>query len=196
MIGAIPYFCTFLLSTSKEISPTRIEWQCYGAPSIFFLHLDGVSIITKRNWVMATIATCFLMMRKEVILPHRLTSEPCEHVFGHLRSMIREFSANEFITLIKKLARRFQMMFRGKFQPSRDTKKVYQSTAEMAVLYITLYMPWNAWLWTRETKALWRICRSTKVWTKEYLRRMRTRTRKRLTKLPRREIRSLKGGLY
>jgi len=75
---------------------------------LFQLHIDGVSIITKRNWVLECISMSFLMMRSDVVRPHRLTSKPSEHSFAILHTMIREFTVSDFVSLIQKL-RRFWM---------------------------------------------------------------------------------------
>ena len=92
---------------------------------IFFLHLHGVSIITKRNWIVAAIANSFLMMNQTVIHPHKTTSEPCEHTFGHARSFKREFTVRDFTQIVSKISRRFDIMYRNEFVISRNTQKGY-----------------------------------------------------------------------
>ena len=103
----------------NNVDRVRMMW----CSMIFFLHLHGVSNITKRNWVMATIATCFLLVRSDVSRPDRTTYEPCEHIFGHARSIIREFSVRDWCMIVRKLAERFELAAKNDFQTSRDRKK-------------------------------------------------------------------------
>ena len=42
---------------------------------MFLLHVDGVHIITKRNWLLECNSMVFVMMRNDVTAPHWLTSE-------------------------------------------------------------------------------------------------------------------------
>ena len=70
---------------------------------------------------MACIANCFLLMRSDVIDPHRTTSEPCEHVFGHSRSIEREFTVKGWGQIVNKLHIRFKLMFRNNFKKKKCT---------------------------------------------------------------------------
>ena len=92
---------------------------------IFFLHLHGVSIITKRNWIVAAIANSFLMIDQTVIHPHKATSEPCEHIFRHARSFKRDFTIRDFTQIVSKISRRFEIMYRNEFVISRNKLKCY-----------------------------------------------------------------------
>ena len=97
---------------------------------IFFLHIDGAHVTTKRNWINETISLCFLMLREDVLQPHRLTSEPSEHTFALLRSMIREFTALDFLNLVRKLNRFWVGLKDGKLKFSRERNYGYGSTIE------------------------------------------------------------------
>jgi hypothetical protein len=104
--------------------------QLLWASMIYFVHLDGVSIITKRNWIMGCIANCFLMMRSDVVEPHRTTSEPCEHVFGHGRSIHREYTVKVWGDIVRKLHERFRLIYKNGFQTTREPAKGYASLAK------------------------------------------------------------------
>lgn len=95
---------------------------------LWFLSIDGASVITKRNMVSETITFLFLFMRSDVTKTRINTSEPVEHTFGMLRQMIREFSTLEFAQLFEKLNRRLKQMYKHSFNPSRDPQKGYQAT--------------------------------------------------------------------
>ena len=59
---------------------------------LFFLYLDGVSVITKRNVIMGTIGTVFLLMMDDMIDINLSITESCEHTFGHIRNICKEFT--------------------------------------------------------------------------------------------------------
>ena len=92
---------------------------------ICMLHFDGVSIITKRNWIMATVASIFNIMMETVVEPHRCTSEPNEHTFGHARQMCKEFSIRDFCWIVSAIARRFYLIHRNNFAIYRDPVRGY-----------------------------------------------------------------------
>ena len=52
---------------------------------IFMLHIDGVHHATKKNWLVSTISLCFLILRKDIVQPHRVTSEPSKHSIAFAR---------------------------------------------------------------------------------------------------------------
>ena len=56
---------------------------------IFVTSMKGVSNITKRNYLSATVSLVFLVLRKDVDHPRRLTTESAEHQFGCLCTMKR-----------------------------------------------------------------------------------------------------------
>ena len=86
------------------------------------LHVDGVSITTKRNWVTECISMVFMMMRFDVMSPHRLTSEPSEHSFAIMRGICREFTMNDFISLVQKQVRFWKSITNGQLVTMRSTE--------------------------------------------------------------------------
>ena len=94
---------------------------------ICFVHLDGISIIIKRNWIMGCIANCFPIMRSDVAEPHRTTSEPCEHFFRHSRSINRECTVKVWGDTVCKLQERFRLIYKNSFQIAREPGKGYAS---------------------------------------------------------------------
>ena len=97
---------------------------------LWLTSIYGASLITKRNIVAETIAFMFLVLCSDITKPRHCTSEPCEHTFGMLRIMVREFSCLDFVQLIEKHIRRLTVMYKHLFSPSRYPKKGYQATFE------------------------------------------------------------------
>ena len=95
---------------------------------VWLTSICGASVITKRNIVNETIAFIFLVLRSDVPNPRYCTSEPAEHTFGLLRTMIREFTTLEFAQLVEKLTRRLRLMYKHNVRPSRERQKGYMST--------------------------------------------------------------------
>ena len=96
---------------------------------IFLTSISGASVITKRNVVSETVAFIFLVLCSDMGNPRLATSEPGEHHFGQLRTLIREFTTLEFAQLVEKHIRRLNLMYKNFFRPTRDTKKAgYQAT--------------------------------------------------------------------
>jgi len=96
---------------------------------IFLTSISGASVITKRNVVSETVAFIFLVLCSDMGNPRLATSEPGEHHFGQLRTLIREFTTLEFAQLVEKHIRRLNLMYKNFFRPTRDTRKFgYQAT--------------------------------------------------------------------
>ena len=73
---------------------------------IWFTSIGGAFVITKRNLVAEVVSFVFIVMCSDITKPRYCTSEPVEHFFGQLRTMIREFTSMEFAQLVEKLNRR------------------------------------------------------------------------------------------
>ena len=54
-----------------------------------FLHIYGVHITPKRNWLSECFPLCFLIMRSDIAEPHLLTSKTYEHTNYMIRGMQR-----------------------------------------------------------------------------------------------------------
>ena len=57
---------------------------------IYFLHIDGVHPVTKKNLLLECISMSFAMLRADVIRPSRITTEPSEHSIAFIRRIIPE----------------------------------------------------------------------------------------------------------
>ena len=112
----------------KNTDRVKLLWSSL----IYFLHLHGVSIVTKRNWIMCVLTNSFLLMRSDVVEPHRTTSEPVEHVFGNARSIDREFTVKTWGEIVRKIHERFRLMYKNDFQRIRNKKKGYASLEVIA----------------------------------------------------------------
>ena len=88
---------------------------------IWSLHIDGMSITTKRNLCSECISMAFMMMLNEVGDPHLITTEPSEHSNTMLRGMQREFTVLGAMTLFQKLLRKWYAIIRGGLRLSRKT---------------------------------------------------------------------------
>ena len=71
---------------------------------IYFVHMNGVSMIIKRNWIIEYIANCFLIMYSNIVNTFWTMSKPCEHVFGYARSIIREYTVKVWGNIARKLS--------------------------------------------------------------------------------------------
>ena len=72
---------------------------------LFFLHIDGVCITTKRNWISECVSLHFLIMRFDIVENYLLIDEPSEYTNDMLRVTQREFTVRDFSTIINKLHR-------------------------------------------------------------------------------------------
>ena len=79
---------------------------------------------------MGCITNCFLMMRSNVVEPHWITSEPCEHMFGHGRSTNGEYTVKVWGVIVCKLHERFRLIYKNGFQRTREPSKGYASLAK------------------------------------------------------------------
>ena len=59
---------------------------------VWLTSISGASMITKRNVVAKKLSFVFIVMSSDVSKPRYFTSDPVEHLFGQLRTMIREFT--------------------------------------------------------------------------------------------------------
>lgn len=86
---------------------------------LWFLHIDGVSIITKKNFLSECVSLSFLILRDDVSEPHLLTSEPSEHANALLRGLKREFTVKDLIYMIAGLVRFWIAVIKGGLKLAR-----------------------------------------------------------------------------
>ena len=96
--------------------------------TLCFIYISGVSIATKRNLVSEMISMSCMILRKELFRPRALTNESAEHQFGIYRSIIHEFTTNEFLQLHRRTVIRMKSLIRGQLNHSREPRKGYQAT--------------------------------------------------------------------
>ena len=68
-------------------------------------------IFNKRYMILETVATIFLVTRKDVKTPQRLTSDANEHTYGCWRSVLREFNIAQVIGIEDKCLNYFNSVF-------------------------------------------------------------------------------------
>ena len=78
---------------------------CYGPLSFFFLHIDGVHPITKKNLLLECISMSFSMLRSDVIRPGRITTEPSEHSIAFIQRIIPEGIVLDFCNSIRRISK-------------------------------------------------------------------------------------------
>ena len=88
--------CKDKLKASERVT---MIWHSF----LWLIHVDGVSVTTKRNFLSECVSFCFLIMRDDVTDPHLLTTEPSEHSNALLRCMQREFTVKDFLVLVNKM---------------------------------------------------------------------------------------------
>jgi len=74
-----------------------------------------------RNMVLESVAMLFLVIRSDVSQPRRLTSEACEHTFGSVRQLQREFNVEQFNNLVERMQLRVKSIFGSSLIPSRSS---------------------------------------------------------------------------
>lgn len=82
----------------------------------------------KRNMLMESIAVLFLVTRSDVYQIRRATSEPNEHVYGMVRTIRREFTVEQFVDIVNKIAIRMNAIFESGLATSRNRGKGYSAT--------------------------------------------------------------------
>ena len=68
-------------------------------------------IFNKRYMILETVATIFLVTRKDVKISQRLTSDANEHTYGGWRSVLREFNIAQVIGIEDKRLNYFNSVF-------------------------------------------------------------------------------------
>ena len=104
--------CKGILKAQERVT---MIWHCL----LWILHVDGVCITTKRNFLSECVSLCFLIMRDDVKEPHLLTSEPSEHSNALLRCMQREFTVKDLLILLNKLLRTWRAFSKGGLRIAR-----------------------------------------------------------------------------
>jgi hypothetical protein len=96
---------------------------------LFVTSMKGVSPITKRNYVVESVGIIFLIHQKDVDNPQQVTREPCEHSFGSMQGIQREFSVKEMVELVGKSSQLFAALIAGVFNiigiGKRDTRQLW-----------------------------------------------------------------------
>jgi len=97
---------------------------------LFFISIDGINPITKRNMILESIANVFLILNKDIKKIRHTTSELCEHMFGNIRQERREFTCSEFCSIIDKQNRRIALNFKSGLSVTKDSVSGYQETLQ------------------------------------------------------------------
>jgi hypothetical protein len=98
-----------------------------------FQHFVGSTMMAnKRNMVLETIGTLFIVTRFDITHLRRCTSECNEHLYGIFRMMLREFNVEQFIRIVQKAEIKMRAIFESNLVTSRSKTsfKGYQETLE------------------------------------------------------------------
>ena len=82
-----------------------------------FIHIGGVHITTKINFLSECDSICFLIMRSDIVGPRLLTYEPSEHKNNMLRGLRRGFTVRAFLNVVNKLHRIWKIMVEVNMKP-------------------------------------------------------------------------------
>eukprot|EP00978_Attheya_sp_CCMP212_P031522 scaffold119429_cov71-Attheya_sp.AAC.1 len=117
LIYALLFNRAFLYAVNRKgpLSARGCIWMIWSA-TVFFLHIKGVSIVTKRNFLMGALPLCFLAIDDLVDLLHRTTDELCEHLFGTWRWHSDGFTAREACDLAYKSIVYSELIYKHKFE--------------------------------------------------------------------------------
>ena len=72
---------------------------------LWVLHVDGVYIATKRNFLYGVVLLCFLIVYDDVKEPHLLTYEQSDFSNALLCYMQHEFAVKNILVILRKLLR-------------------------------------------------------------------------------------------
>jgi hypothetical protein len=126
LIYALLFNRAFLYEVNRKgtLSVCGRIWGIWSA-TVFFLHIKGVYIVTKQNFLMGALPLCFPAMDDLVDLLHCTTDEVCEHLFGTWRGHSDGFTAQEACDLVDKSIVYLELMCKHKFE-SGNAKSGYQ----------------------------------------------------------------------
>ena len=126
----------FLRMRSFAVNAKKVSWSdraIFVWSSLLWFtsfHKPGSTMLSNmRNMVLESVAMLFLAIRSDVSQPRRLTSEACEHTFGSVRQLQREFNVEQFNNLVERMQLRVKSIFGSSLIPSRSSMgKGYQAT--------------------------------------------------------------------
>jgi hypothetical protein len=88
-------------------------------------HTGGSTMmINKRNLLLESVGMLFLVTRKDVSQPQRMTSDCNEHTFGMYRMMLREFNIEQLIRIVNKWKIGINAMFENNLVVKRPQQKI------------------------------------------------------------------------
>ena len=93
---------------------------------LFFVSIDCINHISKRNVVLESIANIFLVLNKHVTKIRHETSELCEHMFANMRQDRIDFTCSKFIIIVDKQKRRIKLNFKSNLDVTKDSVTGYQ----------------------------------------------------------------------
>ena len=68
-------------------------------------------MINERNMVLESIAVLFLIAWTDTSQVRRVSTKQCEHSYGILRQILREFTVEQFICLVDKMKLEMDAIF-------------------------------------------------------------------------------------
>ena len=108
--------------------PAKHRAYFLGMTMLYFITIDGISNISKRNMVLESICNVFLCLRSDISKIRYCTSELCEHMFGNMRQESREFTCSDFSNVVDKQNRRIKINFRSDIKVANEDMKGCQES--------------------------------------------------------------------
>ena len=108
----------------KTIEIFQVIWHSL----LWFLHIDSVSIISKKNYSLECVSLCFIILRNDITQPHLLATEPSEHANALMRGMTQDFTVKDLIYLVAKVDRFWEAIVSEAGGGINLTRKVIQGT--------------------------------------------------------------------
>ena len=102
----------FAIITKHSLKPIeRVQMMWHSL--LWLLHIDGLPIITKNNYLSECVSLLFLILRNVITQPHTLTIELSEHANSLMRGMKRDFNVKDHVFLVAKLDRFWEAIVIG-----------------------------------------------------------------------------------
>ena len=95
---------------------------------MFFVTIQGINPVSKRNMVLESICNIFLCLQSDIKKVCYCTSKLCEYMFGNIRQKTREFTCSDFLNVVDKQNRKIKLNFQSNIKVSNEHLSDYQES--------------------------------------------------------------------
>ena len=92
---------------------------------ISILYMNRISVVIKRNQIVDTVRTIFLLMIDNIVDQYLTTTESCKHLFGYACCISKEFAVRDFYQIVEKIACHFKLLYKQDFSLYHEALKEY-----------------------------------------------------------------------